>query len=116
MLYLAPGTMKLVKIWVDRGGITEGRLLRSVRKDSTVGEKLHPSQVPRIYKTEALGIASPWGRSGPDADPGGRAGAAGAPDFTGLRSNGVAPGGMTYQHMFARDNSSYREQSGPKIF
>ena len=55
MLYLAPDTMKLVKIWLDRGGITEGRLLRSVRKDSRVGEKLHPSQVPRIYKTMAVG-------------------------------------------------------------
>ncbi len=59
MLYLARDTVKLVKIWLDRGGITEGRLLRSVRKDSTVGEKLHPSQVPRIYKTMALGAGLP---------------------------------------------------------
>ena len=55
MLYLARDTVKLVKIWLDRGGITEGRLLRSVRKNGAVGEKLDPSQVPRIYKTMALG-------------------------------------------------------------
>ena len=52
MLYLARDSVQLVKAWLERGG-GGGRLFRSVRKDGTVGEKLHPSQVPRIYKRMA---------------------------------------------------------------
>ena len=53
MLYLARDTVKLLQAWLEAGGIGDGRLFRSVRKDGTVGEKLHPSQVPRIYKRMA---------------------------------------------------------------
>ena len=53
MLYLARDTMQLVKAWLDRGSFAGGRLFRSVGKDGTVGEKLDPSQVPRIYKRMA---------------------------------------------------------------
>ena len=53
MLYLARDTVQMVKAWVDRSGVGTGRLLRSVRKDGTVGEKLDASQVPRIYKRMA---------------------------------------------------------------
>ena len=52
-LYLARDTVQLVKTWLERGRVGGGRVLRSVRKDGTVGEKLDASQVPRIYKRMA---------------------------------------------------------------
>ena len=39
--------------WLDVGGVNAGHVFRSVRKDATVGDKLDPSQVPRIYKRMA---------------------------------------------------------------
>jgi len=39
-----------VRAWLDVSGIASGPLFRSLRKDGTVGGKLDPSQVPRIYK------------------------------------------------------------------
>ena len=53
MLYLARDTVKLVRAWLEAGGLGEGLLFRSVRKDGAVGGKLDPSQVPRIYKRMA---------------------------------------------------------------
>ena len=53
MLYMARDSVQLVQAWLERGGFGGGRLFRSVRKDGTVGEKLHASQVPRIYKRMA---------------------------------------------------------------
>ena len=58
-LYLARDTMQLVKTWLRTGGIDGGRLFRSVRNDGTVGEKLDPSQVPRIYKRMARQAGMP---------------------------------------------------------
>ena len=52
-LYLAHDTVRLVRAWLDRGVISEGRLFRSVRKSGRVGERLDPSQVPRIFKAMA---------------------------------------------------------------
>ena len=52
-LYLARDTVQLVKTWLDRGGVDDGRVFRSVRKEGTVGEHLDASQVPRIYKQMA---------------------------------------------------------------
>ena len=52
-LYLARDTVRLVTTWRELGGVHDGRLFRSVRKDGTVGEKLDASQVPRIYKRMA---------------------------------------------------------------
>ena len=52
-LYLARGTVQLVRTWLERGGVERGRVFRSVRKDGTVGAKLDASQVPRIYKRMA---------------------------------------------------------------
>ena len=60
MLYMARDTVQLVKAWLERGG-GGGRLFRSVRKDGTVGEKLHASQVPRIYKSMARRAGLPDG-------------------------------------------------------
>lgn len=59
VLFLARDTVSLVNAWLARSGVTEGRLVRSVRKDETVGRTLDPSQVPRIYKTMALHAGVP---------------------------------------------------------
>ena len=59
MQYLHGDTVKLLAAWLARSGVTEGRLFRSVRKDATVGEALHPSQVPRIYKSMAAAAGLP---------------------------------------------------------
>ncbi len=53
MLYLARDTVKLVRAWLEAGGLGEGLLFRSVWKDGAVRGKLDPSQVPRIYKRMA---------------------------------------------------------------
>ena len=46
-------TVRLVRAWLARSGITEGRLFRSVAKSGQLGERLDPSQVPRIFKAMA---------------------------------------------------------------
>ena len=53
MVYLACDTVRLVRAWLQRSGIDDGRLFRSVRKCGTLGERLDPSQVPRIFKEMA---------------------------------------------------------------
>lgn len=53
IVWLAPDSVALVRKWLERSGITEGRLFRSVRKGGQVGERLHPGQVPRIFKAMA---------------------------------------------------------------
>ena len=53
MLYLARDTVKLVRAWLEAGGLGEGLLFRSVWKEGAVRGKLDPSQVPRIYKRMA---------------------------------------------------------------
>ena len=50
LLYLAKDTAGMVRAWLDRAGIAEGRLFRSVAKGGRIGEGLDPSQVPRIFK------------------------------------------------------------------
>ena len=51
--YLAKDTVALVRAWLDRSGITDGLLFRSVHKDGGIGKRLDPSQVPRIFKAMA---------------------------------------------------------------
>ena len=53
IVYLAPDTVALVRSWIRRAGITNGRLFRSVGKGGSIGERLDPSQVPRIFKAMA---------------------------------------------------------------
>ena len=50
---LARDTLAHVECWLERAGIREGRLFRSVPKHGGLGEALHPSQIPRIYKAMA---------------------------------------------------------------
>ena len=52
-LYIAPDTVALVRAWLEPAGITRGRLFRSVGKGDRLGERLHASQVPRIFKAMA---------------------------------------------------------------
>ena len=53
IVYLACDTVRLVRAWLARSGISEGRLFRSVAKSGQLGERLDPSQVPRIFKAMA---------------------------------------------------------------
>ena len=52
-VYIASDTASLLAEWLRRGAIADGRLFRSLRKSGAVGERLHPSQVPRIVKAMA---------------------------------------------------------------
>ena len=58
-LYLARDTVDMVRAWLERGGISEGRLFRSVGKGGRLGERLDPSQVPRIFKGMARAAGLP---------------------------------------------------------
>ena len=51
--WVSPDTVRLVRAWVDRSGISDGPLFRSVAKGDRVGDGLHPCQVPRIFKAMA---------------------------------------------------------------
>ena len=53
MVYLAPDTVALVRAWLARAGVSDGRLFRSVGRAGAVGHSLDPSQVPRIFKAMA---------------------------------------------------------------
>ena len=59
MLFVARDSVGLVYEWMKRSGVKDGRLFRSVRKNGTVGQKLDPSQVPRIYKAMAIQAGLP---------------------------------------------------------
>lgn len=52
-VYLARDTVALVQAWLHRSGIGDGRLFRSLTKGGKIGDSLHPSQVPRIFKEMA---------------------------------------------------------------
>ena len=53
IVYLAPDTVDLVRAWLERARIDDGRLFRSVARGGGIGERLDPSQVPRIFKAMA---------------------------------------------------------------
>ena len=59
IVYLARDTVALVHTWLARSGICDGKLFRSVDKGGTLGERLDPSQVPRIYKAMACRAGLP---------------------------------------------------------
>ena len=50
IVWIGRDTVRLVRMWLDRAGISDGMLFRSVGKGGRVGERLHPCQVPRIFK------------------------------------------------------------------
>ena len=53
IVWVGRDTVRLVHAWLDRAGIGDGRLFRSVGKGEKIGERLHPCQVPRIFKAMA---------------------------------------------------------------
>ena len=59
VVYLARDTVALVRTWLARSGIVEGRLFRSIGKGGRIGERLHPGQVPRIFKGMAHAAGLP---------------------------------------------------------
>ena len=52
IVYLARDSMGLVRTWLGRSGVHEGRLFRSLNRGS-LGSSLDASQVPRIFKAMA---------------------------------------------------------------
>ena len=53
IVWVGSDTVRLVRTWLDRGGVVDGLLFRSVDKGGRIGECLHPCQVPRIFKAMA---------------------------------------------------------------
>ena len=53
VVWIGADTVRLVRVWLDRAGISDGMLFRSVGKSGRIGERLHPCQVPRIIKAMA---------------------------------------------------------------
>ena len=53
IVWVGRDTVRLVRAWLDRAGIADGMLFRSVGKGGRIGERLHPCQVPRIFKAMA---------------------------------------------------------------
>ena len=52
-------SLRLVRAWLDRGGIEGGALFRSVGKGGRVGDALPPGQVSRIFKSMARAAGLP---------------------------------------------------------
>ena len=52
-LYLAPDTVGMICRWLERSGISDGFLFRSVGMNDQPGGQLHSGQVSRIYKSMA---------------------------------------------------------------
>ena len=57
--WVSADTVRLVRAWVARAGLSDGPLFRSVAKGDRVGERLHPCQVPRILKAMARAAGLP---------------------------------------------------------
>ena len=53
IVWVGRDTVRLVRVWLDRSGTTDGMLFRSVGKSGRIGERLHPCQAPRIIKAMA---------------------------------------------------------------
>ncbi len=61
IVWVGRDTVRLVRVWLGRAGIAEGMLFRSVTKGGRIGERLHPCQVPRIFKAMAREAGLPEG-------------------------------------------------------
>ena len=53
VVWVGRDTVRLVRVWLDRAGVADGVLFRSVNKGGQVGARLPPGQVPRIFKAMA---------------------------------------------------------------
>ena len=59
MVWIAPDSMRLVRLWLERAGIAEGPLFRSVNRGGRAGGTLPTSQVPRIFMDMARDAGLP---------------------------------------------------------
>ena len=57
-VYLARDSMALVREWLERSGVVQGKVFRSLTR-GTVGEKLEAGQISRIFKRMARNAALP---------------------------------------------------------
>ena len=53
IVWVGSDSLRLVRAWLDRGGIAAGLLFRSVGNGGRVGDGFPPGQVPRIFKAMA---------------------------------------------------------------
>ena len=53
IVWIAPDSLALVYVWLERAGVADGSLFRSVGKGGRIGGPLPPGQVPRIFKAMA---------------------------------------------------------------
>ena len=70
VVYSARDTTRIVRAWLDGGGIADGFLFRSLSRTGTPGRSLDPSQIPRIFKARAraAGISGHSARVGATQD------------------------------------------------
>ena len=59
IVWVGRDSVGLVRAWLDRAGVSDGMLFRSVDKGGRIGERLHPCQVPRIFKAMARAAGLP---------------------------------------------------------
>ena len=59
LVYIARDSAAVLAEWLRRSGVDDGRLFRSLGKGGTLGEYLHPSQIPRIFKAMARAAGLP---------------------------------------------------------
>jgi len=59
IVWIAPDSLALVYVWLERAGVADGSLFRSVGKGGTAGGPLPPGQVPRIFKAMARAAELP---------------------------------------------------------
>ena len=59
VVYSARDTTRIVRAWLDGGGIADGFLFRSLSRTGTPGRSLDPSQIPRIFKAMAQAAGLP---------------------------------------------------------
>ena len=57
--WVSADTVRMVRAWIGRSGISGGLLFRSVARGDRVGERLNPCQVPRIFKAMARAAGLP---------------------------------------------------------
>ena len=58
-VWVAPDSLAFVRVWLERAGIADGFLFRSVGKGGKAGGPLPPGQVPRIFKAMARAAGLP---------------------------------------------------------
>ena len=76
IVWVGRDTVEFVQVWLKRAAIADGMLFRSVDKGGRIGERLHPCQVPRIFKAMAREAGLPEAVAGSLSGHSARVGAA----------------------------------------